>query len=160
MADRADASAEGVGGQLMRGARKLDELIGIASTLVSAGTAIVSFIKGVGGLTQFLVEVAFYGFASYIAMFLVLPVVLGAVAGLEKATNRTSTKAATVVVVALGALGGGALVRFGLFAPNVTKDLDGIGTAFGVIVGIAILLVPLAILWYVKGSKPTARPAA
>jgi hypothetical protein len=160
MAERTDAGSEGVGGQLMRGARKLDELIGIASALVSAGTAVVSFIKGVGGLTQFLVEVAFYGFASYIAMFLVLPVVLAAVAGLEKATRRTSTKATTVVIVALGGLGGGALVRFGLFADDVTRDLDGIGTAFGVICGIVILLVPLAILWYVKGSKPAGRPSA
>ena len=52
------------------------------------------------------------------------------------------------------AVGGGALIRYKVFAEGITQDLDGIGTAFGVLVGVAILLTPILILVYVKGSRP------
>lgn len=126
----------------------------IGSWLISAGSAILAFITKVGGPVQFLVEVAFIGFASYIALWIAVPLGVGLLSALEKATGRTSTDVASAVVVVTFALVGAALVRFALFHPEVTQDLDGIGTAFGVVVGVVILLMPLFILWYARGSRP------
>jgi hypothetical protein len=76
------------------------------------------------------------------------------VSGLERATNRVTTDVAAGIIAGLGVLGGGALIRFLLFAPDLTEDLDAIGTAFAATVGVVILLIPLFVLWYFRGSKP------
>ncbi len=156
MSETTDDKARAAAGSLMRGGRLINELIGIVSTIISAGAAVVSFIKGVGGPAQFLVEVAFYGFACYIACFVTLPIALFVISSMDRATKRESSTATLAVVVAIGVLGGGALFRFGLFAKDVTHNLDGIGTAFGVICGLVILLIPVGAFWYLKGSKPAS----
>jgi hypothetical protein len=123
---------------------------------VSAGLTIVTFVRDVGGPVQFLVEVAFFGFACYIAAIVVVPALTMLLGGLERAAKRQTTDVAVGLVVGVGLLAGGALIRFGLFHPDVAQDLDGIGTAFGVAVGVAILCVPLVLMWYLRGSEPSS----
>ena len=121
--------------------------------LVEVGIAVVAFVNSVGGPIQFLIGVAFFGFACYAALFVVVPAAMFALQGLESTFGRSTTDIATAVTAAASALGGGALIRLGLFAPNVSHDLDAIGTGFAVIVGIAIVAMPLVALWYLHGSE-------
>ena len=142
---------------LLGRAKQAKEIWEILAWVVSSGTAIVTFVRGVGGPVQFLVEVGVYGFACYVAVWVILPAVVAALTGLENATGRATTDLAAGIAAGTAVLGGGALIRFGLFHPNVTKDLDGIGTAFGALVGLAVLAVPLVALWYFRGSTPAKR---
>jgi hypothetical protein len=135
---------------------KAKDIWEIGSWIVSAGTTIVTFVRGIGGPVQFLVEVGFYGFACYIAAFVFVPLLIMALTSLEKATRRTTTDAFAIVAVGIAVLGGGALIRFGLFAEGLTEDLDAIGTAFGAFVGLIVLLLPIVLFWYFRGSKPNA----
>jgi hypothetical protein len=127
----------------------------LGAFVISAGSAILAFISDVGGWAQFFVEVAFLGFAAYIALFVVVIPVIGLLTGAERVTRRETTEQAWIVIGALAAVCGAAFVRFALFADGVSQDLDAIGTTFGVIVGVAILLSPLVVWWYVKGSNRT-----
>lgn len=127
--------------------------------IVAAGATVVGLVESNGGLIQVLVEVGFYSFACYTAAFLVVPIVLGLVTLLEQSTDRASTETAQIVIVGVALLGGGALIRFALFDPAVTEDLDGFGTAFAALMGVAFLCVPLVIWWYQSGSKPSNPPA-
>jgi hypothetical protein len=128
----------------------------IGTWIVTAGTTLVTFIRGVGGPVQFLVEVGFYGFACYMAAFVFVPLVTLILTKLEEATQRTTTDAFGIILLGIALLGGGALIRFGLFAEGLTEGLDAIGTAFGALVGFAILLMPVFLFWYYRGSKPNA----
>ncbi len=121
---------------------------------IATGSAIVGFIKSTGGVVQFLVEVGTYGFACYVSAFIIVPLLFGIVFLLEKVTHRETIDTAIAVITGLGLLGGGALIRFGVFHPEVAQDLDGIGTFFAASVGVIVLCIPLVIMWYLKGSSP------
>ena len=121
---------------------------------ISAGSAVVGFVQAHGGLGAVLVQLGIFGFACYISAFVAVPVVLGLLAALEKATNRETTDVAAAVAVAAALLGGGALIRFGLFDGGLGADFDAIAAVFTGLVGVAILLAPLVVLWWRKGSRP------
>lgn len=91
---------------------------------------------------------------SYATTWVIVPLSLGLLGALEKVTNRRTTDTTIGIVAAMSVLGGGALIRWGLFLPDVTKDLNTIGTIFAVLVGLAILASPFVILWYRHGSEP------
>jgi hypothetical protein len=101
-----------------------------------------------------LVEIAFLAIACYIACFVTLPLMIGAISLLEKATNRETTDPAGGFVLAVGVVGGGLIVRYGLFDPNVSHDLDAFGTGFAALIGLVVLASPFVLLWYRAGSKP------
>lgn len=141
------------GSPVPQGLKQAKEIWEYATWVVDVGVAVVGFIKNTGGWVQFLVEVGTYGIACYIAIWLVLPLAVGAVSALEKGTHRTTTDAAAGLIAGVAVLGGGALIRYGLFAPGLTEDLDGIGTAFAALLGVGVLLIPLVVWWYFKGSR-------
>lgn len=128
----------------------------VGSFVITAGTTVLAFISDVGGPIQFLVEVSAIGFAAYVALFVVVVPMFYLLQGVEKVTKRESTDTATFVVIGLAAVVGAAVIRFGLFDQRAFEDLDAIGTAFSVLVGIAVLLVPVFVLWYTRGSRPAA----
>ena len=136
--------------------KQAKEIWEILTWIVSAGLVIGAFLKSAGGPVQFFVEVGMYGFACYCSVWIILPVVMMILTGLEKVTSRETTDLAVGIVLGVTVLGGGALVRWGLFHPRVTKDLDTIGTAFGALLGVAVLAIPFIILWYFRGSKSRA----
>lgn len=123
--------------------------------LADAGIVIVGLVQSTGGPLNFLIEVALYGFACYISLFLVLPIAMVALAALEKVANRQTTDVAIGVTAAVAMLAGGAFIRT-LFYPGLADDLDEIGTMFAALVGVAILASPLIWLWYTNGSRPAA----
>lgn len=124
----------------------------LASWVISAGTTVVTFVRSVGGPVQFLVEVGTYGFACYVAIWVVVPLVLAGLAGLERVSGRQTLDVVAAVAAGVAVLAAGAAVRFGLFHEDVAQDLDAIGTTFSALVGVAVLCVPLVLLWYFRGS--------
>lgn len=133
--------------------KQAKEIWEILVWVISAGTVIVSFVKSTGGLLQFLVEVGTYGIACYIAVWVILPVALWTLAGLEQATSRRTTDLATGITAGIAVLGGGALIRWKLIHSTFTEDLDTIGIAFSSLLGVAVLAAPFIVLWYFRGSK-------
>lgn len=131
----------------------------LGTFIISVGSAIGAFISKVGGVTQFLVEVGFFGIAAYVGLFFVVTPLLMLLAGAERVTSRETTDKAFVVFACCAAVVGAFVVRFLVFDDQVAEDLDAIGTAFGVILGIVILAMPLVLLWYFKGSRPTQPPS-
>lgn len=128
----------------------------VATWIIEAGVIVVGFISDVGGLVQFLMEVGFFGFACYVAAFIFVPLTVAGLEALERGTNRQTTDIGGGILVGAALLGGGALVRFGVFAPGFTEDLDAIGSTFLALLGLAVLLVPIAVWWYFRGSRPRA----
>ncbi len=58
-------------------AKQVKDIAELGTWVVTTGIALLSFLQTPGSLTQFLVEAGAYGFACYVALFLVLiPVVL------------------------------------------------------------------------------------
>ena len=136
--------------------KQAKEIWGILTWIVSAGAAIPAFLKSAGGPVRFLVEVGTYGLACYVSVWIILPIVMMILAGLERVTSRETTDKAAGIVAGLSVLGGGALIRWGLFHPRINEDLDTIGTAFSALLGVAVLAVPFIVLWYFRGSKSRA----
>ncbi|TDP92912.1 hypothetical protein [Labedaea rhizosphaerae] len=131
--------------------QKIGEFVGWA---IGAGSAVVGFVQAHGGPGSILVQLGIFGFACYISVFVAVPVVLGLFAALEKVTARETTDLATAVVLGIALLAGGALIRFGLFYDGIGDDFDTIGKVFAGLVGVAILMAPLVLLWWRKGSRP------
>jgi hypothetical protein len=148
--ERQQAASEGPLETLSRAKRMWEILL----WLIEVGIAVVGFVNSVGGPIQFLIEVAFFGFACYASLFVVAPAAAFAFQWLEGAFHRQTTDPAMALTIAAGVLGVGALIRFGLFAPGVTRDLDVIGSVFAATVGVAIMSIPLIALWYFRGSRP------
>jgi hypothetical protein len=136
--------------------KQAKEIWAILTSIVSAGSIIRAFLKSVGGPVQFLMEVGMYGFACYVSVWVILPIVIMILAGLEKVTGRDTTDVAAGIVAGVSVLGGGALIRWGVFHPRITEDVDTIGTAFMALSGVAVLAVPFIVLWYFYGSKSRA----
>lgn len=130
----------------------IQKVVEFLTFCIATGAAVVGFVKTTGGPVQFLVEVGTFGFACYVAIWVIVPLLIWAITLLERVTHRQTTDAATMVVLGLGLLGGGALIRFGLFHPDVAKDLDTIGSIFTASVGVIVLCIPLVMVWYFKGS--------
>lgn len=124
------------------------------STAISIGSGILGFIRSIGGFGQFLVEVGALGFAWYAAVFIFgMPVVL-LMNWLDKATHRSTTDTTMLWIAAGAVLIGGLILRFAAFDEGFTRDLDAIGSGFLGLLGVAVLLAPLAVWWYYRGSKP------
>ena len=133
--------------------KQMKEFWEIVAWIISGGTAIVALINSAGGPIQFLAQVGVFGFACYAAAWVILPIALAALAGLEKMFNRSTTDVVNGIVAGIAVLGGGALI-LSTFAPGYAKSLDAIGTAFVVLVGIVVLAIPFIVVWYFRGSKP------
>jgi hypothetical protein len=127
----------------------------IGTWLIAVGTLVSAFIRGVGGPVAFLLEVASFAFACYIAMFFAVPASLILISILEKATHRITNDPAVVIILGVIWLGGGAIFRYEM--GNFWQDVDAIGTTFGVLMGLGVLATPLFLLWHRKGSKPDKR---
>lgn len=87
----------------------------LGSFLITAGTAILAFVASVGGPVQFLIEVSVIGFAAYVALFVVVVPALLLLSSVEALTRWTSTDTTYVVIGALAAVLGAAVIRFGIF---------------------------------------------
>ena len=157
---KGDGTVEGTPegkGTLGRALNQADAAHHVWTTLVwvvEAGVTIAGVVRSAGGPVQFLVEVGFYGFACYVAVWIVLPAVLFLLERLEQATGRETTDVAAGLIIGAAVLGGGALIRYVVFAPGLTQNLDAIGTAFGALIGLVVLLIPFVVLWYTSGSQP------
>jgi len=46
------------------------------------------------------------------------------------------------------------IVRFAIFADGITQDLDAIGAGFLGLLGILVLLAPVGVWWFSRGSRP------
>ncbi|MGO4599816.1 hypothetical protein [Terrabacter sp. 2RAF25] len=123
---------------------------------IAAISAILSFIQQ-HGVVSILVQIGIMGFALYISLFIAVPLALGILHVLHGATKRTSTDQAVAVILVVVLVAVALLVRFGLFYDGIGQpgDLDGIGTAFTALVGVLVLLAPLFVLWWRKGSVRT-----
>ena len=121
--------------------------------VITTGIAVVGFLQTPGSLTKFLLESGMYGVACYVAACVILPVVILIFERLDRMFGRVTTDTAQAIITGVAVLGGGLLVR-SIFAPGVTEDLDTIGTAFGVLLGIGTLSIPVLIWWYTRGSQP------
>jgi hypothetical protein len=132
------------------------ELIQNLSWLVASAATVVGFIRTHGGPVYFLVQIGLFGIACYIALFVAIPITAGIMWIAERSTHRESTDASTLIIAAIAVLGVGALIRFKGFYSGIGQpgDFDGIGTAFMALIGALILLLPLGILWWRKGSRP------
>lgn len=124
------------------------------STAISIGSGVVGFIRSIGGFGQFLVEVGFFGVACYLAVFLVYLPVNWLLEKLGKATQRVTTGSAEAWIAAGTVLIGGVIIRFLVFAEGITRGGDAFGNFFMGLLGVLILLAPLLLLWYTRGSKP------
>ena len=124
------------------------------STAISIGSGVVGFIRSIGGFGQFLVEVGAIGIACYFAVFIFYIPVNWLLEKLGKATNRVTTESAEAWIAAGTVLIGGLILRFLVFAEGITRDLDAIGSGFLGLLGVLILLAPLVLLWFTRGSKP------
>ena len=147
-------NGDGVVDRALDAGEKIKTAWELGAFVISAGTSVGAFITDVGGPVQFLVEVGTIGFAAYIAAFVVVMPAFALLVGLDNVTRRESNTATLVTVGAVAAVGGALLIRFAVFHPDVTEDLDGIGTTFSAAVGVCVLLAPLFALWYFKGSRP------
>lgn len=134
-----------------KGNRAYEAVTGAIAAL-SAGLAFVQS----HGPVNLLVQVGIMGFALYISLFIAVPIALGLLHVLHTSTKRESTDTATAVILVVILIATALFVRFGLFYDGIGKpgDLDGVGTAFTALVGVAVLLAPLLALWWSKGSKP------
>lgn len=130
------------------------KLVETISTAISIGSGILGFIRSIGGFGQFLVEVGALGFAWYAAVFIFgMPAAL-LMSWLDKATHRTTNDSTMMWIAAGAVLIGGLILRFAAFDEGFTRDLDAIGSGFLGLLGVAVLLAPLAVWWYYRGSKP------
>ncbi len=125
---------------------------------VTGAVAILStinaFISSHGGPIQVLVQIGVFGFALYIGMVIAVPLALSILAALERSTHRTSTETATAVIAIACIAGVAVLIRLVVFYDGIGTDFDTIGTTFTALVGTAVLLTPLVVLWWRKGSTP------
>lgn len=124
------------------------------STAISISSGVIGFIRSIGGFGQFLVEVGAFGIACYLAIFLFYLPVSWLLGKLEKATRRETTDSAANWIAAGTVLIGGVIVRFAIFADGITQDLDAIGAGFLGLLGILVLLAPVGVWWFSRGSKP------
>lgn len=129
------------------------EIYEIAAWVISIGVGIRSVIQAQGGIVPILTQVAAYGIACYLAIWVILPLVVLGLSGLEKAFGRETNDTATAIIAGIAVLGGGAFFQ-SVFAPEAFTDLDFIGTTFVVLLGSAILLIPVVLWWYLHGSNP------
>jgi len=137
-------------------AKTFKDVIELVTWTISIGIAVLSFLRTPGSLTQFLIQVGTYGFACYIAIWMILFPVLYLINYLDKTFHRETTDTAAAIVVGISVLGGGVLILSG-FAPDAYKDLDTLGTAFMVLLGIVTLAIPFLLLWYYRGSTPRSK---
>lgn len=124
------------------------------STAISIGSGVVGFIRSIGGFGQFLVEVGFFGVACYLAVFLFYLPGNWLLEKLGKATKRVTIGSAEAWIAAGTVLIGGVIIRFLVFAEGITRGGDAFGNFFMGLLGVLILLAPLLLLWYTRGSKP------
>lgn len=96
-----------------------------------------------------LVEVGFFGFAMFVAL-IPTSIVLIAIA---KVTPELEENDRVFVIVGLvvALLMSGA-VRFGLFAKDLTKNLDSFGEYFAALVGVAVLGLGVWAVGQLKGA--------
>lgn len=124
------------------------------STAISIGSGVVGFIRDIGGFGQFLVEVGFFGVACYFAIFVFYLPVNWLLDKLGKATKRVTTGSAEAWIAAGSVLIGGVILRFLVFAKGITRAWDAFGNFIMGLLGVLILLAPLVLLWFTRGSKP------
>jgi len=137
-------------------AKEIKDLIELVTGAISIGIAIVAFLQTPGNLTQFLVEAGIYGIACYVAIWVILPVVLFLINYLDRTFQRQTTDSAAAIIIGIAVLGGGILIR-SMFVPDYGKELDALGTAFLALLGVAVLAVPVFLLWYFRGSTPRSK---
>jgi hypothetical protein len=139
------------------------QIIEIITGSIAAVSTVIGLIKAAGGPLAVLMAIGVVGLAAYAgasAAFFLFEFLIGPV---DSYTRRKLKRETTDIALMwiLGAFWLAVTVSFvwliGLPDPD---DYDGLGqTAFAAL-GVVVLLIPLALLWYAKGSKPTEPPAS
>ncbi len=125
------------------------------TSIIGAVSAVVGFVVANGGLVSILVQVGVFAFACYIAVIPAV-LVLSAFDALGESIKRETKEAVQLVVGIVLILLFALLIRLFVFYDGIGTDFDAFGRAFAAAVGVAALLLPLLVLWYFYGSKPSS----
>jgi len=132
--------------------KKLHEIVGIVTSIVAVGSAIGAYITSVGGVAGFLREVIWYALGAYISWFAFLPPVFLLHDKIERETNRSSNDVVVLLLLAAPVMGGAYVLRHYVF--YIEEDVGEGSKVFTSVLGALILLVPIGLFWYYKGSQP------
>ena len=122
------------------------------TAIIGVVSAVVGFIAANGGPVAILMEIGVFAFAAYVGAFPAAFALVGldSLGGvMKRQTNDQFFIGAAVTLM----IGFALLIRFVVFDPNYTEDLDVIGETFLALTGVAALLLPVGLVWYFKGSK-------
>lgn len=125
------------------------------SWAIGAIGALVGFIQG-GGVPGFLIQVALFGLACYVAFIPVVVIWILVFAALGNATGRRTHLRFRVGALIAGILAGGIYLRSqmyeGIGEPGDPSLVDG-GSTFLLVLGTVLLLIPAYFIWHRFGSK-------
>jgi len=132
--------------------KKFQEVAGIVTSIVAVGSAIAAYIADVGGVAGFLKEVVWYALGAFISWIALLPPVFLLHEKIEKETNRSSNDVVMLLLFAAPVMGGAYILRNYVF--YIEEDVGEGSKVFTSILGALILLLPIGLFWYFKGSQP------
>jgi len=124
-------------------------VIGAITAIIAAASAVVGFVAANGGLALVLGQIGIFAFACYAGVFPTAFVIVGLDA-LTSRLRRETSDTAFIAIAAFLMIIFALLVRFGLFYDGIAEEKN----AFLAAVGVGVLLLPVFLLWYFRGSKP------